>query len=93
MKRSEYYDSPPNTARSGSDEPQPETMTAWLERQAANHHVQLAATAVVSGITVASLIYGAQAARRKLAVDDLKASIPELNESYHAQKVCHPHHW
>jgi len=67
-------------------------MTAWLERQAANHHVQLAATAVVSGIAVAGLIYGTQAARRKVAVDDLKASIPELNESYHAQKVCRPHH-
>ncbi len=66
-------------------------MTAWLERQAANHHVQLAATAVVSGIAVAGLIYGTQAARRKLAVDDLKASIPELSESYQSQKVCRPH--
>jgi len=92
MKRSEHYNRLPNTAYSGADESPPETMTAWLERQAANHHVQLAATAVVSGIAVAGLIYGTQAARRKVAVDDLKASIPELNESYHAQKVCRPHH-
>ena len=66
-----------------------ETMTAWLERQATNHHVQLAATAVISGIAVAGVIYGTQAARRKAAVDDLKASIPELTENYHAQKACH----
>lgn len=92
MKRSEHYNWLPNTARSNSGESPPETMTAWLERQASNHHVQLAATAVISGIAVAGLIYGTQAARRKLAVDDLKASIPELNENYHPQEVCRPHH-
>ena len=66
-------------------------MTAWIERQAANHHVQLAATAVISGLAVAGIIYGTQAARRKVAVDDLKASIPQVNENYHAQKVCYLH--
>lgn len=65
-------------------------MTAWIERQAANHHVQLAATAVISGIAVAGVIYGTQAARRKVATEDLKASIPKLNNDYHAQKVGLP---
>lgn len=59
-------------------------MTSWLERQASSHHVQLAAAAVLSGVTVAGLIYGTQAVRRKEAVQELKASIPELNETHHA---------
>ena len=70
-----------------SENPPPETMSAWLERQASNHQVQLAATAVLSGIAVAGIIFGSQAARRKAAIDELKASIPELNESHHAQTV------
>ena len=67
--------------------PPSETMSSWFERQAANHQVQLAATAVLSGIAVAGIIYGSQAARRKVAVDELKASIPELSEKHHAQTV------
>ena len=62
-------------------------MSSWLERQASSHHVQLAATAVLSGLTVAGLIYGSQAIRRKAAVDELKASIPDLSESHHADLV------
>lgn len=63
-------------------------MSTWLERQASNHQVQLAATAVLSGIAVAGIIYGSQAARRKSAIDELKASIPELSETHHAEMVC-----
>ena len=77
----------PKRAPFRSDPPS-ETMSAWLERQAANHQVQLAATAVLSGIAVAGVIYGSQAARRKAAIDELKASIPELSETHHAQTVC-----
>lgn len=62
-------------------------MTSWFERQASSHHVQLAAAAVLSGVTVAGLIYGTQAIRRKEAVQELKASIPELNETHHADMV------
>lgn len=62
-------------------------MASWLERQASSHHVQLAATAVFSGIAIAGLIYGSQAVRRKAAVDDLKASIPDLDENHHADLV------
>ena len=75
------------TARSPESKRQ-ETMTSWLERQASSHHVQLAAAAVLSGVTVAGLIYGTQAIRRKEAVQELKASIPELSETHHADMVC-----
>lgn len=68
-------------------DPGPETMSSWLERQASSHHVQLAATALFSGVAVAGLIYGSQAIRRRAAVDELKASIPELSESHHADLV------
>ena len=73
------------------DPPRQETMSSWLERQASNHQVQLAATAVLSGIAVAGIIYGSQAARRRVAIDELKASIPELSETHHAQTVCGRH--
>lgn len=66
-------------------------MSSWLERQASSHHFQLAATAVISGAAVASLIYGGQAIRRKTAVDELKASIPELDESHHSEMVSKSH--
>ena len=73
-------------SRSSESKPQ-ETMTSWFERQASSHHVQLAAAALISGVTVAGLIYGTQAIRRKEAVQELKASIPELNEAHHADMV------
>jgi hypothetical protein len=62
-------------------------MTSWLERQASSHHVQLAATAIFSGAAIAGLIYGGQAVRRRAAVEELKASIPELDDSHHAHLV------
>ena len=62
-------------------------MTSWFERQASSQHMQLAAAAIVSGAAVAGLIYGTQAIRRKGAVQNLKASIPELNETHHADMV------
>ena len=72
----------------GRPESKPQnTMTSWLERQASSHHIQLAAAAIFSGMTVAGLIYGTRAIRRKEAVQELKASIPELDETYHADMV------
>ena len=62
-------------------------MASWVDRQLSNHNVQLAAAALLSGAAVAATIYGTQAIRRKERVDELKASIPELNESHHAQMV------
>ena len=49
--------------------------------------MQLAAVAVLSGVAVAGTIYGTQAIRREKRVEELKASIPELNESHHADMV------
>lgn len=62
-------------------------MTSWLEKQAGSHKVQLAATAVLSGAAVAAGILGFQAMRRHDAVEKLKASIPEIDERHHAEKV------
>lgn len=71
-----------------SSEPEArETMASWIDRQFSNHNVQLAAVALLSGAAVAGTIYGTQAIRRKERVDKLKASIPELDESHHAQMV------
>ncbi|KAI4110813.1 MAG: hypothetical protein LQ339_001089 [Xanthoria mediterranea] len=69
--------------------PQQETenMSSWFERQLSSHQFQLAATALVSGVTVAGLIYGGQAIRRKVAVEELKASIPPLDEEHQAQRL------
>lgn len=76
----------PRIARNSEPKPQ-ETMISWFERQASSHHAQLAAAVVLSGVTVAALIYGTQAIRRKEAVQELKASIPELDETHHADMV------
>lgn len=62
-------------------------MTSWIGRQASSHNTQLATTAVLSGAAVAGAIFGYQAFRRKEAVHDLKASIPQLDEEHHAEKV------
>lgn len=55
-------------------------MSSWFERQINSHNVQLAGVALISGATVAGLIYGTQAMQRKTAVEELKASIPEFDE-------------
>lgn len=62
-------------------------MSDWFSRQASNHHVQLAAVAILSGATVASAIIGTQAVRRKERIEELKASIPELSEDHKADLV------
>ena len=48
---------------------------------------QIAATAVVTAVAVAATIFGAQAIQRKIAVEDLKSSIPDLDEEHHAERV------
>lgn len=84
-ERCNKYPHPTPNSRSP---PKPrESMSSWFERQASSHQVQLAAVAILSGVAVAGTIYGAQAIRRKERIDELKASIPELNESHHADLV------
>lgn len=64
-----------------------EGMASWLQRQAGSHNVQLAAAAVLSGAAVAAGIYSYQALKRNEAVEELKASIPEINERHRVGKV------
>ena len=68
-----------------------EQSMSWIDRQFSNQHVQLAATALVSGITVAGVICGVQAIQRKERVEELKSSIPELSEDHKAELVCTAH--
>lgn len=67
-----------------------ESMSSWLQRQANSRGFQLAATAVLSGAVVAGAIHGYQSLKRAEAVDELKASIPNLSEKHRATKVCSP---
>ncbi|MCJ1286149.1 hypothetical protein MMC26_005494 [Xylographa opegraphella] len=62
-------------------------MTTWLERQGSSHQTQLIATAILSGITVIGVVLGVQAVRRQVAVDELKASIPNVDEPHDANTV------
>ena len=62
-------------------------MASWFERQASSHQVQLGLVAVCSGLAVAGTILGAQAIRKEKRIEELKASIPELSESHHADMV------
>ncbi|WEW55952.1 hypothetical protein PRK78_001387 [Emydomyces testavorans] len=62
-------------------------MASWIQRQANSHYAQLAGTALLSGTAVAAAILGYQAVKRKAAVENLKKSIPRLDEHYPAQKL------
>ncbi|KAK2754411.1 hypothetical protein FQN54_007055 [Arachnomyces sp. PD_36] len=63
------------------------TMASWIEKQASSHKVQLAATALVSAAVVAGAIFGVQSTRRKAAVEELKASIPKIDDEHRLQKL------
>lgn len=62
-------------------------MSSWFQNHANSHQSQLAATAVISGAAVASAIFGYQTLRRGKAIDNLKASIPDINDRHQAEKV------
>ncbi|OGE56765.1 hypothetical protein PENARI_c002G07513 [Penicillium arizonense] len=62
-------------------------MSSWLQRQAGSSHGQLATTAVLSGAAVAGAIFGYQSYKRKEAVHDLKASIPNIDDLHPAEKL------
>lgn len=56
-----------------------------------SHQAQLYAAALVSGVTVGGAILGFQEIRRRYRVQDLKDSIPDINEEHPATKVyIHP---
>lgn len=80
--RKSYSDDDPAIERKY---PKAKRMSSWLQRQASSHQAQIAGTAVLSGLAVACTIFGVQAIRRKVAIEDLKASIPNVDEDHHAQ--------
>ena len=55
-------------------------MPAWLRVNFESRTAQLVSVALASGVTVASVIFGVQALRRRIALEDLKASIPNIDE-------------
>ena len=64
-------------------------MSTWLQRQLSSHQTQLVITAAVSGAIVAGAIFGTQALRRKVAIEDLKSSIPDLENDPGVEAVCY----
>ena len=91
-----YYSTRKSTKRfveTSSPEPEPsravktETMSSWLQHQASSHQAQIVGTAILSGLAVAGTILGVQAVRRRVAIEDLKASIPNIDEDHPAETV------
>jgi hypothetical protein len=62
-------------------------MSSWLHERVSSQNLHLGATALVSGVVVASTIFGVQALRRQIAVEELKSSIPNVDEEHEAQRV------
>ncbi|PGG98538.1 hypothetical protein AJ80_09517 [Polytolypa hystricis UAMH7299] len=62
-------------------------MSSWLQRQTGSHGVQLAGVAAFSAAAAAGAILGYQAVKRKAAIEQLKASIPDLDEQGPTQKL------
>ena len=58
-------------------------MATWFSRE----RIQLAATAVASGVVVAGAILGYQHVRRIERVEDLKRSVPDLGDGHAVDKV------
>ncbi len=75
------------TVRFAVEEERPEAMSSWLQRQASSHNAQLVGTALLSGVAVAGAMFGIQALRRQIAIEDLKASIPGFDEKAYANGV------
>ena len=63
------------------------TMSSWVEKQLSSHRLQLVATAILSGVAVTGLIFGSQAIRRQVVIDELKETIPNMDEEHDAEKV------
>jgi hypothetical protein len=70
-----------------SSSPNGVEMSSWVSKATESRNAQLITTAVVSGAVVASTILGFQQARRMWRVADLKASIPDVDDEHHAQRV------
>jgi hypothetical protein len=62
--------------------------STWIDQVRSSHNLQLAATAVVSGLLVGSAILGLQRAKQEYRVSDLKSSIPDLDKDENVVQVC-----
>jgi hypothetical protein len=69
-----------------------ETMSQWLERierHVSLQRIQIASVAVLASVATTGVIFGSFALRRRIATEDLKASIPTLGDKHHVENVCH----
>ncbi|TKA73563.1 hypothetical protein B0A49_04091 [Cryomyces minteri] len=62
-------------------------MSSFIARATSSHQAQLATTAIVSGVLVAGAILGLQTAKKRYRVQDLKASIPDVDEDHAATQI------
>ena len=62
-------------------------MSQWLEAQNYSHRTQLIGAAIIGGITAATTIYSLKVIRQNIALEDLKASIPQLTDKHQSQQV------
>jgi hypothetical protein len=62
--------------------------STWIDQVRSSHNLQLAATAVASGLLVGSAILGLQKAKQQYRVSDLKSSIPDLDKDENVVQVC-----
>jgi hypothetical protein len=62
--------------------------SSWIDQVRSSHNLQLAATAVASGLLVGSAILGLQKAKQEYRVSDLKSSIPDLDKDENVVQVC-----
>ena len=63
-------------------------MSSWIDQVRASHNLQLAATAVASGVLVGGAILGLQRAKQEYRVHDLKSSIPDVDKEVDVGRVC-----
>ena len=61
--------------------------STWIDQVRSSHNLQLAATAVASGLLVGSAILGLQKAKQEYRVSDLKSSIPDLDKDENVVQV------
>ncbi|KAI5246532.1 hypothetical protein E4T47_06971 [Aureobasidium subglaciale] len=61
--------------------------STWIDQVRSSHNLQLAATAVASGLLVGSAILGLQKAKQQYRVSDLKSSIPDLDKDENVVKI------
>ncbi|THX47574.1 hypothetical protein D6C77_10483 [Aureobasidium pullulans] len=62
-------------------------MSSWVDQVRSSHNLQLAATAVASGLLVGSAILGLQKAKQQYRVSDLKSSIPDLDKDENVVRI------